>query len=145
MGNRRDIVGNRLRQIASSRGLSLGLIMCNIAADYIVQASVNNAAREENLEGDSCDFALGTGLCFCTQVIGSMSGSLLEFTGKMQDSADGNLWEDIPGAVFSLVTSSNNLQTISFNRRARYVRHFSNFNGISQIAALTVIVGQKRA
>ncbi len=146
MSNRAGDLGDRLRQIASSRGLSLGAIMCNIAADYIVGASrFLEALEDPEIQGSSVDLALGTGTCFAIQTVGSVSGTTPQMVGKMQESHDNATWVDIAGATFAAVTSSNNLQVINFTRSRRYVRHFATITGASPVINTSVLVGQKRA
>ena len=87
----------------------------------------------------------GDGRCFAIQTVGSLGGTSPTLAGKIQESADGSSWADISGATFTTVTSSDNVQAITFDRTLRYVRYVGTVTGTSpQIPVAVVISEQKK-
>ena len=51
---------------------------------------------------------------------------------------------DVAGAAFTAVTASNNVQTITFERTKRYLRHFRTTTGTSPTFPLGVVIGEQK-
>jgi hypothetical protein len=64
--------------------------------------------------------------------------------GKIQESSDNTAWTDVAGATFTSVTASNNLQTITFDRTKRFVRHARTVAGTGPTFALVAVIGEQK-
>lgn len=116
----------------------------DIKNQAILSASVYPASVNDTTNGTSVDLVDGEGRCFATQVIGVVGGTTPSLTGKVQESSDGSTWTDVTGATFTAVTASSNVQTITFDRTKRYVRHHRTVSGTSPTFLLGVLIGEQR-
>jgi hypothetical protein len=107
-------------------------------------ASVFPATVNDTNNGASIDMVEADGRCFAIQAIGTVSGTSPSLTGKIQESSDNSTWTDVAGATFTAVTASSNLQTITFDRTKRYLRHARTVAGTSPSFALGVLVGEQK-
>ena len=89
----------------------------------LIGASVYPATVNDTINGSAIDMIDADGRCFAIQVIGTVGGTSPSLAGKIQESSDNSTWTDVTGATFTAVTASNNVQTITFDRTKRYVRH----------------------
>lgn len=71
------------------------------------------------------------------QIIGGVGGTGATLDGKIQESADGVSWSDVPDAAFAQVTASNNRQAILLTRSMRYLRHSRAVDGTSPTFVLS--------
>jgi hypothetical protein len=95
--------------------------------------------------GSAIDLITGDGRCFAIQQVGTVTGTSPSLAGKFQESADGSTsWNDISGATFTAVTSTDNVQAISFDRTQRYVRYVGTITGTSPSFPVAVIVGEQK-
>src|SRR5262245_10487554 len=110
----------------------------------MIGPSVYPAIVNDTNNGLSVDMIDADGRCFAVQSIGVVGGTSPSQTGKIQESSDNSTWTDIPGAVFTVVTASNNLQTVVFDRTKRFVRHFRTTTGTGPTFALSVLIGEQK-
>src|SRR5262245_4822583 len=103
--------------------------------------SVYPASVTSTAGGSSVDLINADGRCFAIQVIGAVGGSSPSLAGKIEESDDDSTWSDVSGATFTAVTSSNNVQVISFERTKRYVRHHRTVSGSSPTFLLGAVIG----
>jgi hypothetical protein len=65
--------------------------------------------------------------------VGTVSGTSPTLAVRLQDSPDNSTFTDIPGAVFTTVTASNNTQVLRLRElnvaRARFVRAVATIGG----------------
>ena len=98
-----------------------------------------------SVNGSGVDFLAGDGRCFAIQQVGTVTGTSPLLAGKIQESADGSTnWNDIAGATFANVSTTDNVQAISFDRTLRYVRYVGTITGTSPSFPLAVIVGEQK-
>lgn len=109
-------------------------------------ASGTPAAKTTTITGSALDFILGDNQCFAIQDIGTVSGTSPTWDGKIQESetTTSGDFTDIPGAVFTQVTSSTNLQVITFLRTKRYLRYVGTIGGSSTPTfGVDVLIGEQ--
>jgi hypothetical protein len=94
--------------------------------------------------GSSADLIEGDGRCFAIQAIGTVGGTSPSLSGKIQESANGSSWTDISGATFTAVTTTDNLQAISFDRTQRFVRYVATVSGTSPSFPIAVLIGEQK-
>jgi hypothetical protein len=95
--------------------------------------------------GSAVDLITGDGRCFAIQQVGTVTGTSPTLAGKFQESADGSTnWNDISGATFTTVSTTDNVQAISFDRTLRYVRYIGTVTGTSPSFPLAVVVGEQK-
>lgn len=86
--------------------------------------------------------------CFAVQVVGSVGGTETVFLGKIQEATTATgVYADISGATFSTVTSTTGapgVQTINFQRTARFVRYVGTISGTTAGVALDVLIGGQK-
>ena len=75
--------------------------------------------------------------------IGAVTGGG-SISAWLQESADNSTWTDVAGATFTAVTASNNVQTITFERTKRYLRHSRTASGTSPAFVLGVLIGEQK-
>ena len=91
--------------------------------------------------GTGRDFNTGSGKCFATQIVGSLTAGTID--GKIQESTDNSFWTDVAAGAFTQVSSANNIQTIGFNRTKRYLRYaYTIGGGIDQLACVLFSANQ---
>ncbi len=97
------------------------------------------------VSGAAVDLLAGDGRCFAIQQVGTVGGTSPTLAGKFQESADGSTnWTDIAGATFAVVSTTDNVQAISFDRTLRYVRYSGTVGGTSPSFPLAVIVSEQK-
>jgi hypothetical protein len=94
--------------------------------------------------GSSIDLVAGDGRCFAIQQVGTVTGTSPVLAGKIQESPDGSTWTDVAGATFANVSTTDNVQAISFDRTQRYVRYVGTVTGTSPSFPLAVIVSEQK-
>ena len=109
-----------------------------------VGASVYPATVNDTTGGAAIDLLDADGPCFAVQVVGTVGGTSPSLTGKIQESSDNSTWTDVAGATFTAVTASSNVQTITFERTKRYVRHHRTVSGTSPTIPLAVLIGEQK-
>jgi hypothetical protein len=98
-----------------------------------------------NVTGTAIDLITGDGRCFAIQQVGTVGGTSPSLAGKFQESADGSTnWNDVAGGTFTAVSSTDNVQAISFDRTQRYVRYVGTISGTSPSFPLAVLVGEQK-
>jgi len=110
-----------------------------------ISAAFTPRALTTTTNSNALDFAAGDHRCCAIQQIGAVSGTTPSLAGKIQESSDQSTWTDISGATFTAVTTTDNVQSISFDRTKRYLRFVATITGTTpsfQIAAL--IIEQKK-
>jgi hypothetical protein len=110
----------------------------------LLGASVYPSTVNDTNNGSSIDMIDADGRCFAIQLIGAVSGTGPSLIGKIQESSDNTTWTDVTGATFTGVSSSNNVQTIVFDRTKRYLRHARNVAGTTPSFALSVLIGEQK-
>jgi len=118
--------------------------LADVQNEALVGASVYPSTVNDTNNGLSIDMIDADGSCFAVQVIGTVGGTSPSLTGKIQESADNATWTDVAGATFTAVTASNNVQTITFERTKRYLRHFRTTTGTSPTFPLGVLIGEQK-
>jgi hypothetical protein len=116
----------------------------DVADQALLGASVYPATVNDTNTGSSIDMIDADGSCFAVQVIGTVSGTSPSLAGKIQESSDNSTWTDVTNATFTAVTASNSVQTISFERTKRYLRHSRTVSGTSPQFALGVLIGEQK-
>ena len=116
----------------------------DLANNAQLGASVYPATVNDTNNGSAIDLLDADGPCFAVQVIGAVGGSSPSLTGKIQESSDNSIWTDVSGATFTAVTTSNNVQTITFERTKRYVRHARTVSGSSPTFILGALIGEQK-
>lgn len=113
--------------------------------DVLLGVSVYPAEVDADDSGTSVDMISADGMCFAIQVVGAVGGSdTPTLTGKIQESSDNSTWTDVAGATFTAVTTSNNKQSISFQRTKRYLRHYRTVSGTSPTFVLVALIGEQK-
>lgn len=107
-------------------------------------ASVYPATVNDTNSGTAIDLIDADGPCFAIQAIGTVGGTSPSLTGKIQESDDASTWTDVAGASFAAVTASSNLQSLTFERTKRYVRHYRTVSGTTPTFALGVVIGEQK-
>ena len=118
--------------------------LADVQNEALVGVSVYPSTVNDTNNGLAIDMIDADGSCFATQVIGTVGGTSPSLTGKIQESADNSTWTDVAGATFTAVTASNNIQTITFERTKRYLRHARTVSGTSPTFALGVVIGEQK-
>ena len=95
----------------------------DLARQAILNTGLTPRTVTASVNGSTVDLLAGDGRCFAVQQVGTVSGTSPTLAGKIQESSDNSTWSDVTNATFSAVTASNNVQTISFERTKRYLRH----------------------
>lgn len=113
----------------------------------IYQGLQATAATTGNTAATSLDMIRADNNCWAIQSIGTVVGNTPILTGKIQESTDGTTWTDVvTGGVtasFAAATTNGQIETINFDRTARYLRHYSTTTGTGSLAIpITVIVGE---
>lgn len=93
----------------------------------VVLASAQSAAATTgNTAGTSGDFLNGDGRCTLVQTFaGTAANTGAQLQGKVQESTDGTTWTDIAAATLAAGGTTNAVSSVSFDRTARYLRHYS--------------------
>jgi hypothetical protein len=118
--------------------------LADVQNEALAGVSVYPSTVNDTNNGLSIDMIDADGTCFAMQVIGTVGGTSPSLTGKIQESADNSTWTDVTGAAFAAVTTSNSLQTISFEWTKRYLRHFRTVGGTSPTFPLGVLIGEQK-
>jgi hypothetical protein len=116
----------------------------DLANNAQLGASVYPATVNDTNNGSAIDLIDADVPCFAVQVIGAIGGTSPSLTGKIQESSDNSTWTDVSGATFTAVTASNNVQTITFERTKRYVRHARTVSGTSPTFILGALIGEQK-
>ena len=110
----------------------------------LLGASVSPATVNDTTGGTGIDMLEADGRCFAVQLVGTVSGTSPSLAGKIQESSDNSAWTDVAGATFTAVTASSNVQTITFDRTKRYLRHHRTVTGTGPQFALGVLIGEQK-
>jgi hypothetical protein len=116
----------------------------DIKNQALIGASVFPSTVNDTNNGSSIDMIEADGRCFAIQAIGAVGGTGPSLAGKIQESSDNTAWTDVVGAAFTSVTASNNLQTITFDRTKRFVRHARTVAGTGPSFALAAMIGEQK-
>jgi hypothetical protein len=110
-----------------------------------VLGGVTPRTATTTVTGSAVDLLTADGRCFAVQQVGTVTGTSPALAGKIQESADGSTnWNDISGATFTSVSTTDNVQAISFDRTLRYVRSIGTVTGTSPSFPLAVVVGEQK-
>ncbi|HEX3148465.1 MAG TPA: hypothetical protein VHR66_10300 [Gemmataceae bacterium] len=118
--------------------------LADVANEALLGASVYPVSVNDTNTGSAIDMFDGDGSCFAAQVIGAVTGTSPSLTGKIQESSDNSTWTDVSGATFTAVTASNSVQTITFERTKRYLRHARTVSGTSPTFILGALIGEQK-
>jgi hypothetical protein len=124
--------------------MNMSTKLADLQNEALVGVSVYPATVNDTNTGLSVDMIDADGSCFAIQVIGAVGGTTPSLTCKIQESSDNSTWTDVAGATFTAVTASNNLQTITFERTKRYLRHSRTAAGTTPSFALGVLIGEQK-
>jgi hypothetical protein len=116
----------------------------DLARHAILGVGVTPRTITSNLNGTAGDMLSGDGRCFAIQAVGTLGGTSPALAGKIQESADGGSWTDIAGATFTSVTTSDNVQAITFDRTLRYVRYVGTVTGTSPQVPIAVVISEQK-
>ena len=118
--------------------------LADVQNDALIGVSVYPVSVNDTNTGSAVDMIDADGSCFAIQVVGAVTGTSPSLAGKIQESSDNTTWTDVTGATFTAVTASNNVQTITFERTKRYLRHFRTTTGTSPTFPLGVLIGEQK-
>ena len=111
-------------------------------------ATSTGVSTNANAQGVSVDLIDDVAnIISAVQVVGGIAGTgTPTLTTVMQESTDGtNNWTAITGGAFSAVTTTNNVQIISFKPTRRYVRSTGTVAGTSPVfEATTIVIAPRR-
>jgi len=93
-----------------------------------------------NLNGTPVDTGLFAAKITAVQSIGTLGGVNSTLAGKFQETVDGVVWTDVPGATFTLVGASDTIQQISFTKSLQYIRYVGTVTGLSPQIPISVTV-----
>jgi hypothetical protein len=110
----------------------------------IIGAGVTPRTATANVTGATGDFIGGDGRCTAIQQAGTLTGTSPSLAGKIQESSDQTNWTDVTGATFTAVTTSDNVQAISFDRTKRYLRYIGTITGTSPNIPLAVVITEQK-
>ncbi|HEY1378132.1 MAG TPA: hypothetical protein VGF55_15125 [Gemmataceae bacterium] len=117
----------------------------DFARQAILGGGLTPRTATSTVTGSAVDLITGDGRCFAVQQVGTVSGASPALAGKLQESADGSTgWADVAGVTFATVSSTDNVQAITFDRTQRYVRYVGTISGTSPSFALAVIVSEQK-
>jgi hypothetical protein len=103
------------------------------------------AAQTATVTGTGQDMINNDGRCYGIQQVGAVSGTTPTLDGKFQEGDTlGGAYSDIPGATFTQVTASTNLQTITFDRTKRFVRYVGTIAGTTPSFTFGVLIGEQK-
>lgn len=108
----------------------MNLLAALVHAIFVVLGTI--AARTTTFTGTGVDTLGYEGQMAAVQNVGVVSGTAPTLDGKLQSSDTvGGTYTDVPGATFTQVTATDNLQKISFDRRAakRFIRYVGTIAG----------------
>jgi hypothetical protein len=110
-----------------------------------VLGGVTPRTATTTVTGSAVDLLTADGRCFAVQQVGTVTGTSPALAGKIQESADGSTnWNDISGATFTSVSTTDNVQAISFDRTLRYVRYVGTITGTSPSFPVAVLIGEQK-
>ena len=81
--------------------------------------------------------------CFAVQAVGLADG-FTALDGRLQESADGTTWADIPAAAFPTVTAANTVAVLRFAANRRFVRWVAAAAGDEPAIVVAVVIGQQK-
>jgi hypothetical protein len=116
----------------------------DIPTNAILGAGLTPRTATASLNGTGADFISGEGRCTAIQTVGTVGGTSPTLAGKIQESADNASWTDIAGATFTTVTTSDNVQAISFDRTKRHLRYVATIAGTSPSFPVAVVITQQK-
>ena len=116
----------------------------DLARQAVLGVGLTPRTATANINGPTGDLLVGDGRCFAIQQVGTVGGTAPTLAGKIQESADGTTWSDIPGATFTTVSTNDNVQAISFDRTQRYVRYVGTITGTSPSFPVAVLIGEQK-
>lgn len=116
----------------------------DFANNAILGVGVTPRTATSTVTGATGDMLAGDGRCFAVQQVGTLGGTTPGLAGKIQESADASTWADISGATFSAVSTSDNIQAITFDRTQRYVRYLGTITGTSPSVPLAVVISEQK-
>jgi hypothetical protein len=117
----------------------------DLAHQAILGGGLTPRTVTTTVTGSAVDLLAGDGRCFAIQQVGTVTGTTPALAGKLQESADGSTnWNDIAGATFTSVSTTDNVQAITFDRTLRYVRYIGTVTGTSPSFPLAAIVSEQK-
>ena len=116
----------------------------DFARHAILNTGLTPRTVTSSVNGSAVDLLTGDGRCFALQQVGTVSGTSPTLAGKIQESADGTTWSDIPGATFATVSGNDNVQAITFDRTLRFVRYVGTVGGTSPSFPLAVVISEQK-
>ena len=75
----------------------MSTILSDVKTAALLKASAYPATIADTNAGAAVDLLDADGPCFAVQVVGAAAGTAPSLAGKIQESADGTTWTDIPG------------------------------------------------
>jgi hypothetical protein len=123
--------------------LTMSTKIHDLAAGAVLGASVVPQVATASQDGESIDLIEGDGNAFAVLMVGTVVGGTT-VGGKVQESADESVWDDVDGAVFPNVTESDGAFALTFVRSRRYARCVVTLTGGSPQAAVAAMIGQQK-
>ncbi len=116
----------------------------DLASNLIPNVGLTPRTLTANVVGSTGDLGAGDGRCFAVQQVGTVGGTSPTLAGKIQESDDQTTWSDIAGATFTTVSSTDNVQVITFDRTKRYVRYVGTVGGTSPSFPVAVVISEQK-
>ncbi|HSQ57867.1 MAG TPA: hypothetical protein VLM40_19240 [Gemmata sp.] len=115
----------------------------DVASAAFVASALDPATQTSSPTGSAIDMITADGPCFAIQQVGAFSADSL--AGAIEESADGSTgWTAISGAAFESVTGASDIQVITFNRTARYLRYVGTIAGVGPSIDMAVAIGEQK-
>lgn len=124
--------------------------MANFAGDFSTQYSCTAAlfatstgmTTSAQLSGVSVDLSSNVAnIVSAVLVVGNVAGTLPTMNVKIQESTDGTTYTDVTNGAFTQVTTSNQVQIISFKPTKRYLSCTGTIGGTNPVLETTVLIG----
>jgi hypothetical protein len=115
--------------------------MNDVANAVAVYTALAPVVRTTSVNGSGIDMIAADGPCFAVQQIGAISEDVA-WVGHIEESDNNSTWTAIDDAEFASVDAPSNIQTITFQRRKRYLRYVGTPTGTDPSVPVSAFIGQ---
>ena len=119
----------------------MATVLNDFAAGVTCRPTVSPGSYTEETAGTAADLLAGDGGAFAVLTVGTLAGGTTG-GGHLEESANAQAWDAIPGAEFAAVTTAHAVRALTFRRTVRYVRAVLTVSGGSPQAYAAVVIGQ---